>query len=795
METTNFVKSELVDNFYRRLIDTYGYAPGQIERDYPLGEHMVDIVIWPNEERRYQNDHPELYVVVVCRVEHLRIEANKYFENCHSELLNSRHFFVANNLKETRVFYNDNSRPDGLVLIADFPYAADLITEDALDKFISKMNNNSKEALLAAFSRCHNIIRNNDKLSPEAAFDEISKVIFIKMKYERSNPQEELIYSEKKFLTDEMAFGGDGYMDTLLKDVISEYVVDSLFDYQDRIRIKRQSFLQILKELEIVDFYYTQEDVKGLAFEAFLGKTFRGELGQFFTPRTVVNFMVDVLDIKEGEMVCDPCCGSGGFLIRAFEHIQEQIEKSIDAKIKEILFDDSLTESDRSQRISNLRAELDKDVVGSRMWKLCNSYLYGVDANPRMARTSKMNMIMHGDGHVGVYQHDGLTNVGKIKEEMFDVVLINPPYGVHIDRKQVDDNTGRPLGKQYELKSTAAEALFIERTINLLKPGGRAGLVLPDGVMTNKSNTLREYVERHAKILNITSIPADVFLASGANVKPSLLFIQKLKAGEDAMGEKDRISISMVSNAGINSLGLPSNNSEFQELAPLVSEWIQKKNHFESASFKTILRGEMDRWSISANFQGTQARYNAKYPTCRLSELITNAGNIIYIQPDVTYARITVRLFNKGLCLRDSVKGVNIGTKKQTQVRVGDFVISKIDGKSGAFGYVPKELDGAIVTPDFLVFRVNTDKVLPEYLEFILSSDEILNQYKVNSTGSTGRKRLQTQILLNTIILLPPLAEQHCLIDELIKLKKEEQLIQEKISMQEHVLKMHLFKK
>lgn len=793
MDLVNLNKSELVSNFYQRLIDTYGYVAGQIELDFLLGGIVVDIAIWANEDLKNKNTCPEVCVAVECRVEHIRIDASEYFKKYRAGFFSTRHFFVANNLKETRVFYQDSSRFDGLVSIGDFPKAMDLVSVSALDKFINKMHNNSKETLLTAFSRCHNIIRNNDKLSPEAAFDEISKVIFVKMKYERSNPQEELIYSERKFLQDERTFGKGDYMNELFKDVIKDYKTNSLFDEQERIRMKRQSFLQILKELEIVDFCYMQEDIKGVAFEAFLGKTFRGELGQFFTPRTIVNFMVDVLDIKEGETVCDPCCGSGGFLICAFEYIQNQIEHDVDTQLKNVMSDSSLSDIEKKNKVQVLISELDKTQTGTRMWKLCHSYLYGVDANPRMARTSKMNMIMHGDGHIGVYQHDGLTNVGDIQNGMFDVVLINPPYGIHIDRKQEEEITDKSIGDLYELKTNNAEALFIERTLKLLKPGGRAGLVLPEGVMTNttiSAVTLREYVEAHAKILNITSIPADVFLSSGANVKPSLLFIQKLRENESNNKE---ISVSMVSDAGINSLGIPSNNSQLIELTPILKKWIKEGVMESSGLAKVVKRTDMEAWKVATLFITPKVHFNPRYPVCQLSDILIPAGEPVNIQDNEMYSRVTVKLFNKGLSERDCVKGSIIGTKKQKRVHTGDFVVSKIDGKSGAFGYVPAELEGAIVTQDFLVFRVDTNKVLPEYLELILASDDILNQYKVESSGSTGRKRLQPQVLLRTIIPLPDIKEQREKISTIVQMRKMRDKLERQLKEQEMRFRTSIF--
>jgi type I restriction enzyme M protein len=183
-----------------------------------------------------------------------------------------------------------------------------------------------------------------------------------------------------------------------------------------------------------------------------------------------------------------------------------------------------------------------------------------------MSRTAKMNMIMHGDGHGGVHHNDGLLNVNGIFENRFDVILTNPPFGSRVEKslkiteadkytdsdrinkyqkrygkaydealKQVNDNIGKPLLDLYKMGSMSAltEVLFIERCLNLLKPGGRMGIVLPEGVLNNSAlQKIRDFVESKAKILLITSIPQDVFIASGATVKPSLLFFKKFTEDE-----------------------------------------------------------------------------------------------------------------------------------------------------------------------------------------------------------------------------------------------------------------------
>ena len=201
-----------------------------------------------------------------------------------------------------------------------------------------------------------------------------------------------------------------------------------------------------------------------------------------------------------------------------------------------------------------------------RLRSLSFDCIYGTDANPRMARTAKMNMIMHGDGHGGVHHHDGLLNVNGIFENRFDIILTNPPFGARVEKelkiseadrftdeakiaayverygeeykkalRQVNDNINKSLLSLYKIDSCLTEVLFIERCLKLLKPGGRMGIVLPEGVLNNTNlQKARDFVEGKAKILLIVSIPQDVFIASGATVKPSLLFFKKFTEDEAA---------------------------------------------------------------------------------------------------------------------------------------------------------------------------------------------------------------------------------------------------------------------
>lgn len=823
----NHSKQQLSDAFFRRLVDSYGYLPEQMEFNVAVSPTSVaDIAIWRSPDDKKSGLAPNIYVLVACKTEHIKIKAEDYFEQYKQAVLNDMAFYVAHNLKETKVFYIDrNARPLKIERISDFPTAQDIVSDQNLTLFVNKVRGYSKDKFLKTLTRCHNIIRNIDKLSPEAAFDEISKILFIKMLYER-DAKEELVYSKDKFIKDEQSYNGEvDYIQYLFNEVKETYSTNGLFDSEDKIRIRRESFLLILEELSTVELYDTSDDIKGIAFELFLGKTFRGELGQFFTPRTIVNYMVEVLNIKEGDKVCDPCCGSGGFLIKAFEHVQNQIDQDIHKQITVLMDNQSLSDCEKQYKINTLLSECDKTKEGSRYHKLCHDYFFGVDANARMARTSKMNMIMHGDGHVGVYLHDGLINVGGVYDNNFDVILINPPFGAHVERDMRITNSDIPtdrekalyeelfgseyiskvytpikeyaqeigkdkkIGKRilelYQINNNSTEILFIERCINLLKPGKRAGIVLPEGVLDNPAlDRIRRFIESRAKILNITSIPADVFLSSGANIKPSLVFIEKFKDGE--IPEKDYLlSVTKVNDAGISSTGLPSNNEELPIAAKEVASWLSGEVHSNMIYTKIVNRSDLSSWSVKSIFDTTSVNYNPLYKKVRIGNVVSLNKDIICVEPNIEYTRLTVKLFNKGIQKRDTIIGALIGTKRQTRVKGGQFIISKIDGKSAAFGIVDSSLEGAIVTPDFLVYDIDKTQILPEYLELVLTNDAILNQFSNSSSGTTGRRRLSQKVFENTLIALPSIDEQRNLLAKILEIRKTQKSLEE--LMQENI--------
>lgn len=196
---------------------------------------------------------------------------------------------------------------------------------------------------------------------------------------------------------------------------------------------------------------------------------------------------------------------------------------------------------------------------------------------------------------------------------------------------------------------------------------------------------------------------------------------------------------------------------------------------------KIVNRSDLSNWSVKSVFDVTNINYNPIYKKVKIGSVVSLSKDVIYVEPNIKYTRLTVKLFNKGIQERDTVIGSQIGTKRQTRVKEGQFVISKIDGKSAAFGIVNSSLEGAIVTPDFMVYNIDTTKIVPEYLELVLTNEAILNQFSNSSSGTTGRRRLSQKVFENTLIALPSIDEQRKLIAKILEIRKMQASLEEQM--------------
>ena len=565
--------------YLRVLVNEYGFSIDQMDEELEVtgrgsGHARADFVIWRTVKEKVDSNNP--LIIVECKSDNVTIKPADYGQGDNYARLSGARFFVTHNSRETKYWRVLHKKmPKTLEEISNIPHAD--ASDKEIEELISKLKTFKEDEFADLLHQCHNVIRNREKLDPAAAFDEIAKILFVKVFVERelrARRQRKNLFTVE-YLDEQLS---KNPLNTLFRQTKEVYEDDKIFEPDEEIRLRPATGREIVKLLERYNLSDTSEDIKGIAFERFLGRTFRGEIGQFFTPRTIVEFMVRMIEPKEGDIICDPASGSGGFLIRFFEIVREQILSDADARyqaFKDEIEKMKLPEKKKAEilreKFAEIQADIDQRHRDSRLWKLANRCIYGTDANDRMARTSKMNMIMHGDGHAGVHHHDGFLNVNGIFEGRFDVILTNPPFGANVEPSDVvhesDVTTDRDAEKRYmveygdlyidalarvraavnkpiaslfelpkgEKNKIKTEVLFLERCLTLLKPGGRLGIVLPEGIFNNPSLIyVREFCENRAFIRAVVSLPQETFYSSGASVKASLLFLQKFTTKEQA---------------------------------------------------------------------------------------------------------------------------------------------------------------------------------------------------------------------------------------------------------------------
>jgi type I restriction enzyme M protein len=574
--------------FIRTLVEHYGYTLEQMDQErrtqHGHKSPRADIVIWQSALEKSAGRTPVL--VIECKTDTIDIQERDYYQGESYTRATGCEFFVATNARHTAIFKLVPGLPGGFVAINEIPKASDWGDAKRLKAIRDSLRAFNRKEFQDLLFVCHSILRDVHKMDPGRAFDTISKILFIKMYIERSGLHGTFTVD---YLDQRAALRmpndpkvHDGLFD-LTKDF---YKADDLFGTTETLGISEATFRRIVKELQRFDLSKTSDDIKGLAFEKFLGTTFRGELGQFFTPRPAVEFMVDLLNPQENQLICDPASGSGGFLIRAFEHIRSQIVADVQRQkdeartgIEALGLPQEKEERQIEDAFSRLNFELlpsgdDNKPIDTRVGRLAWQCIFGTDAEPRAARTAKMNMIMHGDGHGGIHYHDGLLDINGIFNGRFDLVLTNPPFGSNVGSDQKvggSDETRVPSDSAYmqrcrergygaaweeshqRLTDAAAaktsildmfeigkgknnrptELIFVERCLNLLKPGGRMGIVLPDGNLNNPSLAwLRRWAEGRAKLMAVVSLPEETFRSSNATVKASLVFMCKFTEEE-----------------------------------------------------------------------------------------------------------------------------------------------------------------------------------------------------------------------------------------------------------------------
>lgn len=175
--------------------------------------------------------------------------------------------------------------------------------------------------------------------------------------------------------------------------------------------------------------------------------------------------------------------------------------------------------------------------------------------------------------------------------------------------------------------------------------------------------------------------------------------------------------------------------------------------------------------------------FTRKYPMARIGSFLVKSKDTIEVQDDVEYKQVTIKINNGGVVPRnngETILGSKIGTKRQHVVHARQFIMSKIDARNGAYGIVPEELDGAIVTNDFPVFDVDTEKIIPQFLVLVSTTEKFVEFARKCSSGTTNRKRIDIDAFLNQQIPLPSMEEQEVILEAYNgKIKEADMLLQQ----------------
>lgn len=455
------------------------------------------------------------------------------------------------------------------------------------------------------FQLCHNEIWEGGKRDPAIAFDEMSKLMFSKIFDERVTKNGE--YYRFQIGTHEEQRN----VVRRIKEIYAEVQGKEPDVFKGEIELPDRLVFRLVEILQDLSFSRTDLDIKGRAFEKFLGMLFRGKFGQFFTRREIVEFMVDILSPTKDDMCLDPACGSGGFLLYAMDRVRKNAEVDYAG---------------------------DKRAIDEIYWYFPIQNIFGIEINDRIARIAMMDMVIHEDGHTNIENNDSLADPKifnpkrDIRLGKYTFLLTNPPFGAKI--------TDGEVLKQYELgskqkkrKSQRSEILFIERCLDFLGPGGRMGIVLPDGILTNSSlQYVRDFIERKARILAVISMPQTAFVPVGAGVKASLLFLQKKRFDGEEIGNY-LIFMSLAEHIGYDATSRPDKN-ELPEIFEEYKEFLKGKREFNPAFvvYREQLEGRLDPYYYHPDFKSLDRFRGANYS--RLKEVARIQGGFAFSSKD-----------------------------------------------------------------------------------------------------------------------------------------------------------------
>lgn len=615
------------------------------------------------------------------------------------------------------------------------------------------------------FQKMHQYIWAKEKKSPSAAFEELMKIVFVKIQKDReihsklgSSPKpkyKDVVFSTHwiNSQTENESPVNDPLFKNLVKSLEEEIQNNKkkrIFDENEHIKLSRDTIKWIVKEVQHIDFISMEEDIHGRMFETFLNATVRGrDLGQFFTPRDIVDLMIDLSQIKiskaDAPRILDACCGSGGFLISAMAKMVQQANALTGLSTKE-------------------RASL--------ILKIKNELIFGIDAgsDPAIYRIARMNMYLHGDGGSHIYHADSLDKtlgaVGNssieynkqlnearqliIKEGMkFDVILSNPPFSLKYSRDDVEQghvmnqysiSVDKDEGKV--LKSLLSSVMFLERYKDLVSADGKILAVIDDSVLSGASYShIRTYIRDNFIVIGVISLPGDAFRRASARVKTSILILRLRQVEE----QQDDVFMASAICLGIEErtarrIGINAASLEAQKIS-------EAKNI--AADFLSYLAGKPGPYAIAA--ERISDRMDVKFciadggrkipgweknnlVICAVQDVLKLAKerNTNVVDSDA-YQFLRVN-YDGDVSEGELIEGAECSYSTLYVVHPWDILMSNMGVGRGAVGIVPPFHAGKFVSNEYTILRAKTEEEAVYYCN-LLRTKEILGDILASTTG------------------------------------------------------------
>jgi len=708
-----FLKKELPDHpeerirlqILHKLINLYSYPKERIEIEVPVRfkefekPKRADIVIFSDEKKK----KPFIVVELKTDFKKADTEAKKY-----AVILRTEYCFASDGLQEKS--YKIIDRYPETAEEYPLPVAYGKVVEYKYIKGDEKwdIKEQTLKDLKNIFKKCHDVIWAGGKRDPAVAFDEMSKLLFARLYDERNTP----ISKFYRFQT-----GTNETEDVVaarVKELYNEARQVDPYIYKEDIGLPNQKISRVVKTLEGISLLKTDLDAKGRAFEQFLSTVFRGSLGQYFTPREIVEFMVSFIGPSERDIIIDPACGSGGFLLYCLKKVSEDINKNYKG---------------------------DQRTIDRKIYDFSHYNLYGIEFNDKIARVAMMDMVISDDGHTNIIT-DTAFNRGfqnnNIKLNNFTLLLTNPPFG-NVIAKDDKDQLGESEFSDFEMgedrDSQRSEILFIERSLDFVKDDGRVGIVLPDGILTNPSQNellVRKLITKRSKILAIISIPEFAFKPSGkGGAKTSLLFIQKFSEEEIKKINRNNYEILMAvaTHIGFDSVGNPDVN----DLPNILSN---KHRLIKKIKFSRL---DIKNWSPYAYIDITEkSGFKDLKKLTDLVEIRTEEikpseyPDKIFKLPAISKDGSIKQRITKG-----EMYGKDIKYKSMFVAHTDDIIISRINPADGSVAILPPALDGAIFSQEFHILKPKNKKFNSIYIWHVLRSEFVKQQLRGLLTGGS----------------------------------------------------------